>query len=161
MKAYGILIALLFSFHTISPHNFVSDFKCMQGVVPVVVLSFPVIGAVVTQVASALGLAGLGTYLGHKWCKKNKSKVPAEIDTIAYNDAQVPGMPTEEDGYFPPKNWDDKKVKNPNGPGMGWPDKNGHVWVPTGPHGHGGPHWDVQDPKTGRHRNILPGGRER
>jgi len=35
--------------------------------------------------------------------------------------------------------------------------------VPTGPgsKAHGGPHWDVQNPKTGRHKNILPGGKER
>lgn len=37
--------------------------------------------------------------------------------------AQAPGMPTEKDGYVPPKKWDGKKVKNPNGRGgWGWPD---------------------------------------
>lgn len=77
------------------------------------------------------------------------------------NDAQAPGIPTVEDGYKAPKNWDRKKVKNPNGIGWGWPDSKGSVWITTGPNGHGGPHWDVQDPKTGRHRNIMPGGKER
>ena len=84
--------------------------------------------------------------------------------------AQAPGCPAENDGFIPKKNWDGKKVKNPNGPGYGWPDKNGHVWVPTGPGGsmpgttglaHGGPHWDVQNPRTGRHKNRFPGGRSR
>lgn len=84
--------------------------------------------------------------------------------------AQAPGMPIEKDGYTPPKKWDGKRVKNPNGPGYGWPDKKGNVWVPTGNGGakpgttgsaHGGPHWDVQDPKTGLHKNILPGGKIR
>lgn len=31
--------------------------------------------------------------------------------------------------------------------------------LPTGLRGHRGPHWDVQDPQTGDHRNVLPGGR--
>jgi len=69
----------------------------------------------------------------------------------------VPGKPTDEDGYFPPKNWDGKKVAAPNGRGYGWPDKDGDVWVPSGADGHGGPHWDVQDGKTGRnHKNVRP-----
>lgn len=79
------------------------------------------------------------------------------------NDAQAPGKPTENDGYIPPKNWDGKKVRSPNGRGFGWPDEKGQIWVPTGPKGHGGPHWDVQDPrsKDKPYRNILPGGKER
>ena len=77
------------------------------------------------------------------------------------DDAQAPGMPTENDGYVPPKKWDGKKVKNQNGKGgVGWPDKDGNVWVPTGPKGHGGPHWDVQFP-SGGYKNILPGGKVR
>ena len=61
--------------------------------------------------------------------------------------AQAPGKPTAEDGYIPPKKWDGKKVYSPKG--FGWPDKDGNVWVPTGPKGHGGPHWDVQKAKGG------------
>lgn len=58
------------------------------------------------------------------------------------------------------KNWDGKKIKNPNGPGYGWPDKKGNVWVPTGPEGHGCPHWDVEKP-NGDYENVVPGGRIR
>jgi hypothetical protein len=76
------------------------------------------------------------------------------------NDAQAPGKPTEKDGFFPKKNWDGKKVRNPNGAGYGWPDKNGWVWIPTGPKGHGGPHWDVEGP-NGEYKNVVPGGRIR
>lgn len=98
----------------------------------------------------------------HQQNNDDKSE-ESDKDSDDKTDAQAPGKPTEQDGYTPPKNWDGKKVKNPNGSGSGWPDKKGNVWVPTG-HGskaHGGPHWDVQDPKTGKHTNILPGGRER
>jgi len=72
--------------------------------------------------------------------------------------AQAPGKPTEADGFVPAKNWDGKKVKSPNGRGWGYPDKNGKVWVPSGPNGHGGPHWDVQYPNGVDYDNIVPGG---
>jgi hypothetical protein len=88
--------------------------------------------------------------------KRNYLNNDAQID----NDAQAPGKPTEKDGFVPKKKWDGKKVKNPNGPGYGWPDKNGEVWIPTGPNGHGCPHWDVEDP-NGDYRNVVPGGRIR
>lgn len=71
------------------------------------------------------------------------------------DDAQAPGKPTEKDGFIPKKNWDGKKVKHRRG--HGWPDNNGNVWIPTGPKGHGGPHWDVQKPDGG-YENIVPGG---
>lgn len=76
--------------------------------------------------------------------------------------ADAPGQPMAEDGYTPPKKWDGKKVRNPNGSGAGWPDAKGDVWVPTGPGGdaHGGPHWDVQTP-GGKYRNVYPGGKIR
>ena len=74
--------------------------------------------------------------------------------------AQAPGKPTENDGFIPKKNWDGKKVRNPNGRGYGWPDDKGNIWVPTGPRGHGCPHWDVEKP-DGDHVNIVPGGRIR
>lgn len=73
---------------------------------------------------------------------------------------KAPGKPTEKDGFKPKKNWDGKKIKNPNGPGYGWPDKDGNVWIPTGENGHGGPHWDVESPDGG-YKNIVPGGKER
>lgn len=76
--------------------------------------------------------------------------------------AQALGKPTEDDSFIPKKNWDGKKIRNPNGPGFRWPDENGWVWVPTGPSGHGGPHWDVQIPgKSKKYVNIVPGGKER
>ncbi|WP_341501920.1 RHS repeat-associated core domain-containing protein [Gallaecimonas sp. GXIMD4217] len=74
--------------------------------------------------------------------------------------ADAPGCPTEKDGYEPPKKWDGKKVRSPNGRGYGYPDKRGNVWVPTGPNGHGGPHWDVQKPGGG-YINVHPGGKTR
>jgi RHS repeat-associated protein len=49
----------------------------------------------------------------------------------AGDDVKVPGCPTEADGFKPPKNWDGSRVKNPNGPGWGYPDRKGNVWVPT------------------------------
>ena len=73
-------------------------------------------------------------------------------------------MPTEADGYKPPKKWDGEKVKAPGGNGYGWPDDKGRVWVPTGngSSAHGGPHWDVQYPGKGKkYDNIYPGGKIR
>jgi len=75
--------------------------------------------------------------------------------------AQAPGMPTEKDGYCPPKNWDGKKVKHPKNGKYGWPDENGSIWVPSGPNGHGGPHWDVQSLNGKRYANVYPGGKIR
>ena len=75
---------------------------------------------------------------------------------------KAPGIPTDKEGYIPPKNWDGKLVKT--GKGYGYPDEKGNVWVPTGLAGslsgttgpaHGGPHWDVQS-KDGKHINIYP-----
>lgn len=69
--------------------------------------------------------------------------------------AQTPSAPRAEDGYFPPKNWSGKKVKNPNGPGYGYPYKHGNVWVPTSHNGTHAPHWDVQHP-DGSHTPVYP-----
>lgn len=81
------------------------------------------------------------------------------------------GKPTQGDGFRPPKkstgNTDKHGcVPNPNGPGKGWPDAEGDVWVPTGGKAaHGGEHWDVQSPgkrgARGSHRNVYPGGKVR
>lgn len=43
-------------------------------------------------------------------------------DGNSADDAQVPGCPTESDGFKPKKNWNGNKVRNPNGPGFGCPD---------------------------------------
>ena len=125
-----------------------------------------------------LGVAvvGVGAYLIYKANESAEEKFPntspsstqpcpsqqAASDKL---EDKVPGKPTAEDGYVPPKRGpgaDGAPVKNPNGPGRGWVDENGDVWVPTGPGptAHGGPHWDVQTPGGG-HRNVYPGGRVR
>jgi hypothetical protein len=133
----------------------------------------PVFGSGSLEIAGiSAGIAGLGSFLGYQWHKKKQKHsftitplafdVAQESDIIYHtDDAQAPGMPTKKDGFYPPKKWDGKKVKSPNGPGFGWPDKNGNIGVPTGPKGHGGPHWDVQSPRGRTYRNILPGGKER
>jgi hypothetical protein len=72
--------------------------------------------------------------------------------------AQAPGKPTGNDGFIPKKNWNGEKVKHRRG--FGWPDKKGSIWIPSGPNGHGGPHWDVQHP-DGSYDNVLPGGKIR
>jgi len=76
------------------------------------------------------------------------------------NPAKAPGVPTANDGFIPKKGWDGvTTVKNPNGPGRGYQDASGRVWMPTGPGplAHGGPHWDVQIPGGG-YLNVYPGG---
>jgi hypothetical protein len=86
---------------------------------------------------------------------------PAEIkpprDARDRYGAKAPGKPTEAEGFRDPKGGE-QWVKNPNGKGYGWLAENGEVWVPTGygPDAHGGEHWDVQDPRTGKHRNVYP-----
>ncbi len=42
------------------------------------------------------------------------------------------------------------------GVGVG-PDKDGNIWIPTGPNGHGGPHWDVQISEDD-YVNVYPNG---
>ena len=106
-------------------------------------------------IAGSVAISGLATLSALElWNYCNKS---AESD--------APGQPTENDGYTPPKRQPsskDGKVPNPNGPGRGYPDKNGDVWVPTGSGrgAHGGAHWDVQSPGGG-YRNVYPGGASR
>ncbi|MBX9878275.1 MAG: hypothetical protein K2Y22_07430 [Candidatus Obscuribacterales bacterium] len=79
------------------------------------------------------------------------------------NGPKAPGNPADypETGFEEPKggpNW----VPNPNGPGKGFEAADGNVWVPSGPKGHGGPHWDVQVPgRAGTGFNVYPGGRVR
>lgn len=79
------------------------------------------------------------------------------------SEAQAPGKPTENDGYVSPKRWNGKKVKHPKTGQHGYPDKNGKVWVPTGPGpgAHGGTHWDVVSPDGKRYDNVYPGGKVR
>lgn len=48
------------------------------------------------------------------------------------------------------------KVRNPNGPGWGWPAKDGGVWIPS-PKMDGGEGWTIQYPGGG-HSHAYPGG---
>jgi RHS repeat-associated protein len=78
------------------------------------------------------------------------SNPPNRIKGATAGAAQA-GVPA----YKPPKNWNGQKVKNPNGPGSGWPHKNGDVWVPTDHKGTHAPHWDVQH-SDGSHTPVYP-----
>ena len=98
------------------------------------------------------------------WLKNHpESVILATPPDNAYdpNGSKAPGKPGTDEGFKEPKGGDDW-VKNPNGSGNGWRDKDGNVWVPTGPGGeaHGGPHWDVEKPGGG-YDNVYPGGRRR
>jgi RHS repeat-associated protein len=77
--------------------------------------------------------------------------------------AKAPGKPGADEGFKEPKKGQPTWGKAPNGK-FGWVDKNGSVWVPTGPEGspnaHGGSHWDVNHP-DGTYVNVYPGGATR
>jgi RHS repeat-associated protein len=115
-------------------------------------------GPVGTVVGGLVG-AGVGAWLGWNVVGPMFAKPPA--DAHDPNGPKAPGRPGDAEGYCGPKGGDDW-VRNPNGRGNGWRDKNGNVWVPTGPGGeaHGGPHWDVQTPGGG-YVNVYPGGARR
>jgi hypothetical protein len=90
----------------------------------------------------------------------NFNKPPS--DAHDPNGAKAPGKPGEDEGFEDPPEGE-RWGKAPNGK-KGFVDKDGNVWVPTGPEGspnaHGGPHWDVQFPRGG-YRNVYPGGATR
>jgi len=75
--------------------------------------------------------------------------------------AKAPGKPSETEGFKEPKTGRPRWGKAAGSNQWGWVDKNGNVWVPTGPadpshnDAHGGPHWDVIDP-AGGHTNVYP-----
>lgn len=80
--------------------------------------------------------------------------------SILYNYMRAPWQPTENDRFFPDKKWDGKTRKHPKTGQVGYPDRKGNIWVPTGENpsrAHGKPHWDVID-KDGNCTNVLPGG---
>lgn len=120
----------------------------------VLALCFTPQGAIVC--GGGLALAALYLYL--QWDDVCQSLVPAltKPDGAVFSE-KAPGQPTEGDGYKPPKRWDGKKVRSPNGKDYGYPDKDGNVWIPigTGGEAHGGPHWDVQKPGGG-YMNVFP-----
>jgi hypothetical protein len=63
--------------------------------------------------------------------------------------------PPNVPGYKPPKSGA-RKVRNPNGKGTGWVDRDGRVWVPDDHDGTHAPHWDVQNPKGGGYTPVYP-----
>jgi RHS repeat-associated protein len=75
--------------------------------------------------------------------------------------AKAPGKPGESEGFKDPADGEEW-VKAPNGD-WGWADIEGKVWCPSGKGStaHGGPHWDVQNPRSGKYVNVYPGGRRR
>lgn len=101
---------------------------------------------------------------GPAWCPLPTAMQPP-ANAWPPNGPKAPGYPgdpnTGHPDYKDPKGGPDW-VPNPNGPGYGWEDKRGDVWVPTGPTdpskgiSHGGPHWDVQNPITGGRTNKFP-----
>jgi len=130
-----------------------------------------IIGGIATGVAAIAGLkssSDSGEFAVEKKKKATKDSgknVTGESEEESRETgAQAPGEPTEKDKFKPKKGWDRKKVKVQKGPlkgKAGYPDKDGNIWVPTGPKGHGGPEWDVQNPKTGKNTNVYPGGKIR
>jgi hypothetical protein len=149
---------------------------CAHNFIPLVLAVSAAFGLGSVELTSVgFGIAGLGTFLGYQWHKKNKQKHTVGVSAIAFdmtqesdsiysaNDAQAPGMPTKKDGFLPPKKWDGKKKTHPITGAVGWPDKKGKIWVPTGvgPKAHGGPHWDVQYPNGIDYDNVYPGGKIR
>jgi len=160
---YGILV-----------HNmFFPELTSLGGIVAPTITTGVTIGACFGPLSIAgsillCGMIGLVIkYFSDKMCSYYRfnfdiDKVTRELKRdIAYKqneDAQALGKPTEKDGFIPKKNWDGKKVKHRRG--YGRPDRKGNVWIPTGPRGHGCPHWDVQKP-NGDYENVVPGGRSR
>ncbi|WP_322184098.1 RHS repeat-associated core domain-containing protein [Neglectibacter caecimuris] len=72
--------------------------------------------------------------------------------------------PPPSTGYKEPKkglnrNHNNGKVKNPNGPGWGWPSSDGGVWMP-GDNMDGGAGWTIQYP-NGNHKHVYPNGHTR
>ncbi|QTI69863.1 polymorphic toxin type 37 domain-containing protein [Gordonia polyisoprenivorans] len=63
--------------------------------------------------------------------------------------------------YVPPKNIERKPDGSPKPKrGGGFPDEKGRIWT-WDKSGHGGEHWDVTDPKTGKHIDVYPNGHTR
>jgi len=155
-------------------HNFfVSRHEILvHNVAPVAIgLAWAFGGGAIEFTGTSIGTALFGITVGAKMhMDKNHSnaidsfEIYTGADELTYfTEAQAPGKPTEKDGYVPPKKWDGKKVKHPKTGQVGYPDKKGNVWVPTGPgsSAHGSPHWDVVSEDGKNHWNIVPGGRIR
>ena len=90
---------------------------------------------------------------------KRSLALASALMVLTITPAQATGP---EEGFEDPAGGEEW-APNPNGPGNGWLDSDGNVWVPTGHGGraHGGPHWDVQQPRGGGYVNVYPGGTRR
>jgi RHS repeat-associated protein len=93
------------------------------------------------------------------WACKYLCAEKAPDDAKDPNGSKAPGKPGEAEGFKDPKDGE-KWGAAPNGE-KGWVDDKGNVWVPTGPKGHGNPHWDVNKPRGGSGGNVYPGGHTR
>jgi len=143
------------------------------------VIAIPLVYGIIAAGAAAVGLAAWlntpeGRRAGQNLANALDDLMHPKDEGESGNDAaegekcpaaDAPGKPGEDEGYKPPKRGPGskgEKVKNPNGPGKGYADDKGDVWVPTGPgpRAHGGAHWDVQTPGGG-YRNVYPGGNVR
>jgi RHS repeat-associated protein len=111
-----------------------------------------------TVIGGVIGFAS--DIIGNDWSGAAIYNARPPANAWDPNGPKAPGYPGDPEAghpdYVDPKggpNW----VTNPNGPGYGWEDRSGDVWVPTGWGGaaHGGPHWDVQTPGGG-YRNAKP-----
>lgn len=71
---------------------------------------------------------------------------------------KIKNNPPDHPDFHPPKRGN-KKVKNPNGEGNGWLDKDGGVWI-WDPSMHGGEGWVIQYPGR-RHKHAYLGGHVR
>jgi RHS repeat-associated protein len=105
--------------------------------------------------------AAIGAAIGND---SGASGAYAQAPDNAYdpNGPKAPGKPGPAEGFIDPKggeNWIPNPFPGRGGASHGWEDSKGRVWCPTGQGGraHGGPHWDVQDPKTGGNTNVPPG----
>jgi RHS repeat-associated protein len=108
------------------------------------------------EVAAAAAIGGAigytaGSIVDYVLNKNKQEPCPSAPPASKPSLDDMKNNPPTHPEYNPPKNWNGAKVKNPNGAGSGWPDRNGDVWVPTDHNGTHGRHYDVQNPRTGRH----------
>ena len=104
----------------------------------------------------ALVLLGGGMLVG----MTSSTPVDSNVSYHEHEPIDPSKPPNPESGYIPPKkNPNPQKVKNPNGPGRGWLDNEGAVWVPDN-NQDGGPGW-VQQYPDGSHKHRYPSGHVR
>jgi len=110
-------------------------------------------------------MAGKEDSAEDKGGKENKGddKKPAEASNKPTNrpkpgEQAKPGIPTEAEGFKPPRNWSGEKERHPKTGQYGWRDKHGDYWIPA--NDHAGAHYDKVD-KNGRYVNVGPGGKIR